>query len=102
MAHHNKEKDFFNIIKYPIITDKTSKHIEDNVYWFTVDNHASKTSIKKAIEYVFNVKVNQINTMHQSRKKKRVGKFIGYIKKQKKAVIKLQDGYKINLFTETE
>jgi len=92
----------FNIIKYTLITDKTSKNIEDNVYWFAVDKHANKIDIKQAVEYIFDVKVQKINTMHRPYKKKRVGKFTGYLKKYKKAIIKLHDGYKINLFEETE
>nr|QCI04296.1 ribosomal protein L23 [Anotrichium furcellatum] len=102
MVQKNKYKSFFNIIKYPLITDKTSKNIEDNIYWFAVDKSASKTNIQEAIEYIFDVKVKNINTMNEPPKKKRVGKFIGYVKKHKKAIIKLHNDYKINLFTDIE
>ena len=89
-----------NLIKYPIITDKTSKYIEDNRYCFCVDRKANKILIKEAIEYMFDVKVQKINTLIQPTKKKRIGKFQGYKARYKKAIIKLYDGYQINLFND--
>lgn len=102
MVKKHSYTSFFNIIKKPIITDKTSKNIEDNIYWFFVDYKANKTAIKRAIEYIFDVKVETVNTMNQAPKKKRIGKFTGYLKKTKKAIIKLDRKSKINLFTEIE
>ena len=74
------------IIKYPIITDKATRLLENNQYSFIVDRYSDKLSIKAAIEYLFNVKVVKINTSRLPRKKKRVGKYIGY-KPQYKNVI---------------
>nr|QCI08431.1 ribosomal protein L23 [Ptilothamnion sphaericum] len=98
MKTNNINKYFFNIIKYPIITDKTSKNIEDNIYWFAVDKKSNKTDIKKAIEYIFDVKIKKINTLNKAKKKKSVGKFQGYKTQYKKAIIQLHNKYKINLF----
>lgn len=95
-----KNIDILNLIKYPIITDKTSRQIEDNIYCFAVDRRANKKLIKNAIEYIFDVKVKKINTLNQPPKKKRVGKFIGYVTKNKKAIIQLHQQYKINLFND--
>nr|YP_010155998.1 ribosomal protein L23 [Cumathamnion serrulatum]QQY85380.1 ribosomal protein L23 [Cumathamnion serrulatum] len=89
------------LIKHPIITDKTTKNIEDNIYYFAVDKKANKNNIKKAIEYIFNVKVKKINTLNQTKKIKKVGKFKGYISQYKKAIIRLEDKYTINLFEES-
>nr|QCI06044.1 ribosomal protein L23 [Delesseria sanguinea] len=89
------------LIKYPIITDKTTKNIEDNIYYFAVEKKANKNNIKKAIEYIFNVKVKTINTLNQPKKIKKVGKFKGYISQYKKAIIKLDNKYTINLFEES-
>nr|QCI06431.1 ribosomal protein L23 [Dictyurus purpurascens] len=97
----NKNKWLLKLIKYPIITDKTTKKIEDNIYYFAVDKNANKIYIKKAIEYIFNVKVNKINTLNQPKKKKRIGKFEGHTTQYKKAIIKLNEEYKINLFEES-
>jgi ribosomal protein L23 len=45
------------IIKYPIITDKATRLLENNQYSFVVDRYSDKITIKNAIEYLFNVKV---------------------------------------------
>jgi large subunit ribosomal protein L23 len=89
-----------NIIKYPIITDKTTRLLENNQYSFVVDRYSNKVTIKAAIEYLFNVKVIKINTCHLPRKKKRVGKYIGWKPRYKKAVVTLSEGDMINLFTD--
>ena len=58
------------IIKYPIITDKTMQILENNQYSFIVDRYSDKIAIKNSIEYLFNVKVIKINTCRLPRKKK--------------------------------
>ena len=88
------------IIKYPIITDKATRLLEKNQYSFIVDRSSDKITIKAAIEYVFNVKVIKINTCRLPRKKKRVGKYIGWKPQYKKAIVTLSEGDVINLFTE--
>lgn len=93
-------KNLLKIIKYPIITDKTTQYLEDNKYCFAVDCKANKTDIKKAIEYIFDVKVCNINTSQIPPKIKKIGKFIGKKTKYKKAIIELNNKYKINLFEE--
>ena len=91
-------KNLLEIIKYPIITDKTTQYIEDNKYCFAVDYKANKTNIKEAIEYLFNVKVTKVNTLNIPPKTKRIGRFIGKKTKHKKAIIELNSKYTINLF----
>ena len=88
------------IIKYPIITDKATRLLEKNQYSFIVDRHSDKLAIKTAIEYLFNVKVIKINTCNLPRKKKRVGKYVGWKAQYKKAIVSLAEGDIINLFTE--
>ena len=89
------------IIKYPIITDKATRLLENNQYSFVVDRYSDKLTIKSAIEYLFNVKVIKVNTCRLPRKKKRVGKYIGWKPQYKKAVVTLSDGDVINLFTDS-
>ena len=89
-----------NIIKYPIITDKATRLLENNQYSFIVDRYSDKITIKTAIEYLFNVKVTKVNTCRLPRKKKRVGKYVGWKPQYKKAIVSLQEGDVINLFTE--
>lgn len=89
------------VIKYPIITDKTTRLLENNQYSFIVDRYSDKLTIKAAIEDLFNVKVIKINTCRLPRKKKRVGKYLGWKPQYKKAVITLSEGNEINLFTDS-
>ena len=88
------------VIKYPIITDKTTRLLENNQYSFVVDPSSDKMTIKAAIEYLFNVKVIKINTCRLPRTKKRVGKYIGWKPQYKKAIVTLSEGDIINLFTD--
>ena len=86
------------IIKYPIITDKATRLLENNQYTFIVNRYSNKTVIKLAIEELFNVKVKKINTCNLPKKKKRIGKYIGWKSKHKKAIVTLSEGDIINLF----
>lgn len=88
------------IIKYPIITDKATRLLENNQYSFIVDRYSDKITIKAAIESLFTVKVIKINTCRLPRKQKRVGKYIGWKPKYKKAIVTLSEGDGINLFTD--
>jgi large subunit ribosomal protein L23 len=88
------------IIKYPIITDKATRLLENNQYSFIVDRSSNKSTIKARIEYLFNVKIIKINTCCLPRKQKRVGRYIGWKPQYKKAIVRLAEGNIINLFTE--
>nr|YP_009029503.1 ribosomal protein L23 [Lithodesmium undulatum]AGH29034.1 ribosomal protein L23 [Lithodesmium undulatum]UYC30450.1 ribosomal protein L23 [Lithodesmium undulatum] len=99
------DSSYFNlsngdIIKYPIITDKTTRLLENNQYSFIVNPSSDKITIKAAIEYLFNVKVIKINTCHLPKKKRRVGKYLGWKSHYKKAIVTLAEGDTINLFAE--
>jgi large subunit ribosomal protein L23 len=90
-----------DLIKYPLVTDKTTRLLNNSQYTFIVDPKISKTEIKKTIEFIFDVKIIKINTSHLPIKKRRVGQFIGTKSHYKKAIIKLSKGYSINLFSQT-
>jgi large subunit ribosomal protein L23 len=90
--------NIISILKYPVISDKTTRILENNKYTFMVDRHANKLTIKKVIEYVFDVNVTNINTLMSPTKKRTVGRFSGYQARYKKAIVTLKDGDKINLF----
>ncbi len=94
------KKNNIDIIKYPVITDKTTKEIENNTYCFNVTKDSTKKDIKVAIEEIFKVKVKKINTITNPPKTKTVGRFKGKKTNYKKALIKLSENYKINLFDE--
>lgn len=87
--------DYYDIIKAPVITEKTQKLSEDNITVFKVNSKANKTQIKQAIEQKFNVKVKKITILNTSSKKRRVGRFTGEKSSYKKAMVKLMEGSKI-------
>ena len=96
----NLSRNNTQIIKYPIITDKSTRLLENNQYSFIVNRYSDKSTIKAAIEYLFNVKVIKVNTCRLPRKKKRIGKYIGWKPQYKKAIVSLAEGDVINLFTQ--
>ena len=89
--------NYRDIIKAPIITEKSASLAENNTYVFSVDVKANKTQIKQAIENIFNVKVENVNTINVRAKKKRVGRYVGKTNRVKKAIVKLQEGSSIEL-----
>lgn len=90
--------NYRDIIKSPIMTEKSAGLAQnDNTITFSVDTKANKTQIKQAIEKIFNVKVESVNTVTVRPKKKRVGKYTGTTNKMKKAIVKLQEGSSIEL-----
>ncbi len=97
----NSSRSSVQIIKYPIITDKATRLLENNQYSFVVDRYSDKIEIKEAIENLFDVKVIKINTCRLPRKKKRVGRYIGWKPQYKKAIVTLSEGDVINLFTDS-
>jgi len=89
--------NYRDIIKAPIITEKTSELAGNNVITFSVDVKANKTQIKQAVEKIFDVKVESVNTINVKPKKKRVGRYVGKTNKVKKAIVKLKEGSSIEL-----
>lgn len=89
------------IIKYPILTEKTYQQMEGNVYTFAVDRRASKTEIRKAVQFIFEVKIDKINVFNVPKKAKKVGKYSGFSKSYKKAIVTLnKESASINIFPE--
>ncbi len=94
------ELDVYQIIKRPIITEKTTKLKEENKYVFEVHPKANKQMIKNAVEKLFNVKVLDVKTMNMKGKLRRLGRFEGYKPNWKKAIVKLAKGQTIKLLEE--
>ncbi|HDD64920.1 MAG TPA: 50S ribosomal protein L23 [Firmicutes bacterium] len=90
--------DPYKIIKYPLITEKSTSLAEQNKYVFCVDKNANKHQIKKAIETIYKVRVKKVNIINMPRKKKRYRFGIeGYTSAVKKAIVTLEEGDKIVL-----
>ncbi|HIK07201.1 MAG TPA: 50S ribosomal protein L23 [Trichormus sp. M33_DOE_039] len=81
-----------DLIRRPIVTEKATILMEQNKYTFEVVPKADKTQIKAAIEDLFQVKVVKVNTTLPPRRKKRVGKFIGFKPQYKKAIVTVAPG----------
>jgi large subunit ribosomal protein L23 len=88
-----------DIIFEPIVSEKSYDLIEDtNTYTFVVDRRANKTEIKQAVASIFDVRVVSVNTMNRKGKLKRTGYVVGKRKDTKRALVKLADGDKIDIF----
>lgn len=89
----------YDIVKRPVISEKSMELAQDRKYTFIVDKNANKLEIKKAIEEIFDVKVDKVNTMNYDGRAKRVGKYLGKTASFKKAVVKLsEDSKEIEIF----
>lgn len=94
-------KDPRDIIKRPVITERTADYMNGLKYVFEVDIRANKTEIKQAIEAIFNVKVSNVNTLRVPAKPKRYGRHFGYRPEWKKAFVTLKADSKPLEFFET-
>ena len=86
---------YLEIIKAPLVTEKTTDEKQNGKYTFLVSEKATKTEIKEAIEKIFKVKVKSISTLNIKVKKKRVGRYTGLSNRGKKAIVTLEDGMTI-------
>ena len=83
--------NMYDIIRRPIVTEKSMAQMEEKKYTFEVDKRATKLEIKEAIEKIFNVKVARVNTINMQGKLKRQGAHMGRRPSWKKAIVKLTD-----------
>lgn len=90
------------VIKFPILTEKSSKQIDAGIYTFAVDKRTNKAEVKKVLEIIFDVKVVSVNISNVRRKPKKVGKFQGFRSGYKKAIVTLSKGDSIKLFKDQE
>ena len=93
-----QERDLADLILKPIVTEKGTIQMELGKYVFDVLPKATKPDIKAAIESLFDVTVVKVNTLTLPRKKRRVGRFMGYKAQYKRAIVTLKDGDSIALF----
>ncbi len=95
-------KDPYQIIERPIMTEKSIAGADQRKYTFRVNRHANKIEIARAVEQIFNVKVQDVNTINVKGKKRRLGRYPeGKTPDWKKAIVTLKPGYKIEIFEGT-
>ncbi len=83
-----------DIIIKPVLTEKGYDGIATKKYTFIVKKDANKTQIKQAVEKVFGVKVESVNTVNCKGKLKRMGRNEGYTPDYKKAIVQLKEDSK--------
>lgn len=79
----------YDIILRPVITERSMEKAGDKIYVFEVARDSNKIEIREAVETVFGVKVQSVNTMNLQGKVKRMGVHIGRRPARKKAIIRL-------------
>ncbi len=92
----SKEK-YYDIVRSPVITEKSTIMSEHNKVMFNVARTASKPEIKEAVEALFGVKVKAVNTLLRKGKVKRFRNTIGRQSDVKKAIVTLEDGQSIDV-----
>ncbi len=87
--------NIFEVIKKPAVTEKSTAAQEHNKYSFAVNPKATKYDIRRAVEGVFKVTVEDVHTISMPAKYKRVGKSAGKTSPWKKAIVTLKEGDRI-------
>ncbi len=90
-------KSAYQIIKALLRTEKSTRQEAEGKYLFLVDNRAGKLEIKKAVQEIYKVKVNKVNTLILPGKLRRVRYQLGRTPDYKKAIVTLAQGQKIEV-----
>lgn len=89
----------YQVIIRPIVTEKAFHNSSaKNTYTFEVNKLASKTDVKEAIEALYDVKVVSVTTQNRQGKKRRTRKGVGCTRSWKKAMVKLDDEHRLDLY----
>lgn len=93
--------NIYEVLKRPILTEKTDWQREENQYVFEVARQANKHQIKQAVETIFDVQVEAVNTMVMKPKRRRLGRKVIVTRPPwKRAVVTLAPGERIAEFFE--
>ena len=87
-----------DVILAPVVSEKSYALIDNNAYTFIVHPRANKTEIRQAIETIWDVSVLSVNTINRKGKKKSFRQAEGKRSDTKRAIVKLREGDKIDLF----
>jgi large subunit ribosomal protein L23 len=99
MSKLKAKNKHFDLLLKPVVTEKSTVGIENNQVTFKVAIDATKPQIKEAVEAVFGVKVNAVNTLRQQGKVKRFRGVTGKRPDYKKAIVSLAEGETIDITT---
>jgi large subunit ribosomal protein L23 len=94
-----REEELYDVIRAPLVTEKSTMVSESNQVMFKVAMSATKPDIKEAVERLFNVKVLAVNTLIRKGKIKKFRGVKGQQSDFKKAIVKLEEGQTIDITT---
>jgi len=92
------KSDARDVILAPVVSEKSYSLLDGNAYTFIVHPEANKTEIRQAVEKIWNVSVISVNTLNRKGKSKRFRFTQGKRPDTKRAVVKLAEGDKIEIF----
>ena len=92
------QRDPRDIIRRPVISEKSYALLDQNVYTFEVSPDANKVEIRQAVEAIFGVRVTNVNTLNRQGKRKRTRFGIGQRKSTRRAIVTLRQGDRIDIF----
>jgi large subunit ribosomal protein L23 len=87
-----------DVIIRPVVSEKSYAGLERNTYTFLVDKRSTKTEIKEAIQQIWNVQVTSVRTLNRKGKVKRRRWTVGKRADEKRAVVTLAEGDRIEIF----
>jgi large subunit ribosomal protein L23 len=87
-----------DVVLAPVVSEKSYSLLDENAYTFRVHPRANKTEIRQAVEAIWDVKVLNVNTMNRKGKVKRFRLKTGRRPDSKRAIVKLAEGDRIDLF----
>jgi len=90
--------DSYEVLRRPVITEKSTMLSNIGQYVFEVAKDANKIEIKRAVEEIFKVRVRAVNIVHMHGKVRRMGRTQGTTSSWKKAVVALEEGQRIEFF----
>ena len=90
-------REAYTVLKSPHVSEKATDLTKKNQYVFNVWDDTTKSEVKKAVEGTYGVDVLSVNIVNIPRKKKRVGKTLGFKKGYKKAIVRIKEGQKIEI-----
>ena len=94
-----RQEELYDVIRAPIVTEKSTMVSENNQVMFKVAMNATKPDIKEAVERLFNVKVLAVNTLIRKGKVRRFRGKRGQLSDVKKAFVTLEEGHRIDVAT---
>ena len=91
----------FNTLRQPVVTEKSYTATgESNQYTFRVDRAATKAQVKRAVEEIFEVKVDKVQVINMPGKEKRRGMHVGRRAGYRKAIVRLAEGHSLEVTEE--